>query len=153
MRNLDAGIMLVSCSIPEKFMKWPLIDSDNTCRKFEVFSESCPTPLCAPVLRQTRYENSIACCSYPACHGLNSTGSAARRVNGVGSTYYLDLSINLSSVLLSLELMVAQGLPHHQILSATTPHAASRHRVPLIHAAYGAPCARHPEMRECTAKI
>jgi hypothetical protein len=33
------------------------------------------------------------------------------------------------------------------VAGATTPHAASRHRIPLIHPAYGAPCARHLSFR------
>ncbi|KAF8489017.1 hypothetical protein F5888DRAFT_1638820 [Russula emetica] len=49
-------------------------DSDNTCRKFEVISESYPNPLRAPVLWQTRYDNCI----------YYGTRSAAGRVNGVG---------------------------------------------------------------------
>ena len=33
------------------------------------------------------------------------------------------------------------------IAGATTPHAASRRRVPLIHTAYGVPCTRHLSSR------
>jgi hypothetical protein len=125
-------------------MKWP----PTRCRKFKVFSDSCPTPLKG--LRINVLVLPRPTFTLPSSRTIDFQYLEHPVYSVLPYMFHvkpraLPTNMSLGTLLLFLLLPIT-GLDK-LIAGTTTPHAASCHRASLIHPAYGVTCARHLSSR------